>query len=165
MAAANAGRPELSGTFGAVSTTHWLASGAAMAVLEKGGNACDAATAAGFVLQVVEPHYNGLGGEVPIVVHSATTGQARVICGQGPMPQAATVQHFRSLGLRNVPGSGLLPACVPGAFGAWMRLLAEYGTLGLADVLEYAIGYAEHGFPLLADTADAINALAPLFAS
>ncbi|MCX4820184.1 gamma-glutamyltransferase [Streptomyces sp. NBC_01142] len=134
-----------------------------MSVLEKGGNAFDAAAAAGFVLQVVEPHFNGLGGDVPIISYSAVTQSVQVVCGQGPMPQAATIDHFRSLGLRHIPGSGLLPAVVPGAFGAWMRMLSEHGTLPLADILDHAIGYAENGFPLLAGAADAIEVLAPLF--
>ncbi|MGP4001146.1 gamma-glutamyltransferase family protein [Streptomyces sp. 8N706] len=151
------------GTFGAVSSTHWLPSAAAMSVLEKGGNAFDAAAAAGFVLQVVEPHFNGLGGDVPIVSYSAATDSVQVVCGQGPTPQAATINHIESLGLRQIPGSGLLPAVVPGAFGAWMRMLSEHGTLPLSDILDYAIGYAEDGFPLLAGTADAIEVLAPLF--
>lgn len=142
-----AGRPQLSGIFGAVSSTHWLPSAAAMSVLEKGGNAFDAAAAAGFVLQVVEPHYNGLGGDVPIVSYSASTGRVQVVCGQGPTPRAATIESITDLGLHQVPGSGLLPAVVPGAFGAWMRLLAEHGTLPLADILDPAIGYAEHGHP------------------
>ena len=161
----NHGRPQLAGTFGAVSSTHWLASAAAMAVFEKGGNAFDAIAAAGFVLQVVEPHFNGLGGEVPIVAYSADSDQVQVVCGQGPTPQDATIASFRSLGLRQIPGSGLLPAVVPGAFGAWIRLLAEQGSLPVADVLDYAIGYAECGFPLLASTADTIETLAPLFAT
>ncbi|TNH22690.1 gamma-glutamyltransferase family protein [Micromonospora orduensis] len=134
-----------------------------MAVLERGGNAFDAAVAAGFVLQVVEPHYNGPGGDLSIVLHSAVTGETTAICGQGPVPAAATLDRFLALGLGQVPGSGLLPATVPGAFGGWMRLLAEFGTMRLADVLSYAIGYAERGFPLLAETANAIGTLAPLF--
>ncbi|HET6813416.1 MAG TPA: gamma-glutamyltransferase, partial [Actinomycetota bacterium] len=64
-------RPELRGSFGMVSSTHWLASGAGMAMLERGGNAFDAAVAAGLVLQVVEPHLNGPGGEVPILAAPA----------------------------------------------------------------------------------------------
>src|SRR5213595_3013619 len=115
-------RPELAGTFGMVASTHWLASAAGMAVLEGGGNAFDAATAAGLALQVVEPHLNGPGGDVPIVLHDGASGAVKVICGQGPMPQAATIAHFREQGLTRIPGSGLLAACVPGAFGAWMRL-------------------------------------------
>ncbi|MBO0729018.1 MAG: gamma-glutamyltransferase, partial [Acidimicrobiaceae bacterium] len=61
-------RPELRGTFGMVSSTHWLASQAGMAALERGGNAFDAAATTGMVLEVVEPHLNGLGGEVPIIL-------------------------------------------------------------------------------------------------
>ncbi|WP_246178145.1 gamma-glutamyltransferase family protein [Actinomadura decatromicini] len=156
-------RPELIGTRGAVSTTHWLASAAGMAVLDRGGNAFDAAVAAGFVLTVVEPHSNGLGGDVSIVAHRAGTGTTTVICGQGPTPAAATIERFQALGLRSIPGSGLLPACVPGAFGAWLRLLLDHGTARLADVLEHAIGYAERGHPLVPDAARAIGALAPLF--
>jgi gamma-glutamyltranspeptidase/glutathione hydrolase len=79
------------------------------------------------------------------------------------MPEAATIAAFRRLGLDTVPGSGLLPACVPGAFGGWLLVLRDYGRLRVADVLEPAIGYAEHGFPLAAKTAAMIERLAPLF--
>src|SRR6187551_3320426 len=103
-------RPEIEGTFGVITTTHWIATAVGMATLEKGGNAFDAAVAAAFVLQVVEPHFNGPGGEAPIMVYDAAAGQVRVICGQGPIPQAATVDAMRRLGLAAVPGSGLLPA-------------------------------------------------------
>src|SRR5579862_3677892 len=109
-------RPELRGTFGAVASTHWLASAAGMAVLERGGNAFDAACAAGFVLQVVEPHLNGPGGDVPILVWSAKRRRPEAICGQGVLPAAASIERFRSLGLDLVPGTGLLPAVVPGSF-------------------------------------------------
>ena len=141
-------RPELRGTFGAVASTHWLASAAGMAVLEKGGNAFDAAVAAGFVLQVVEPHLNGPGGEVPIVFHDVKSGATRIVCGQGTAPAGATIDHYRSQGLDLVPGSGLLATVIPGAFDAWMLMLRDYGTLPLSEVLSYAIGYAEQGCPL-----------------
>ena len=81
-------RPELAGTFGMVASTHWLASAAGMAVLERGGNAFDAAVAAGFTLQVVEPHLNGPGGEVPVIGHDARRGETFVVCGQGTAPAA-----------------------------------------------------------------------------
>ncbi|MEE3922016.1 gamma-glutamyltransferase [Micromonospora sp. BRA006-A] len=106
-------RPTLRGTFGMVSSTHWLASQSAMGVLERGGNAFDAAVAAGFVLHVVEPHLNGPAGEVPAILATAADPTPRVLCGQGPAPAAATVAHFRSLGLDLVPGAGPL-AAVPG---------------------------------------------------
>jgi len=157
-------RPELRGTFGMVASTHWLASSAGMAVLERGGNAFDAAAAAGFVLQVVEPHLNGPGGEVPIVLYSAERDEVVVVNGQGVAPAAATIDRFRGeLGLDLVPGTGLLGACVPGAFDAWMLLLLEFGTLGPREVLEHAIGYAEHGYPLVPRIADAIRGVEQRF--
>jgi gamma-glutamyltranspeptidase / glutathione hydrolase len=156
-------RPELAGTFGMVSSTHWLASAAGMAVLERGGNAFDAAVAAGFVLQVVEPHLNGPGGEVPVIGHDARRGETFVVCGQGTAPAAATVDAYAGLGLDLVPGSGLLAACVPGAFGGWLLLLREYGTLRLRDVLGYAIGYARAGYPLVPAISWSIASVAELF--
>ena len=156
-------RPELAGTFGMVASTHWLASSAGMAVLEQGGNAFDAAVAAGFVLQVVEPHLNGPGGEVPIIGHDARRGETFVVCGQGPAPAAATVEAYAGLGLDLVPGSGLLAACVPGAFGGWLVLLREYGTLRLRDVLGYAIGYAQAGYPLVPAISWSIASVAHIF--
>jgi len=142
-------RPEILATFGAVSTTHWLASSAGMAMLERGGNAFDAAVAAGFVLQIVEPHLNGPGGEVPVIFKRADAAEPEVLCAQGVFPMAASPEHFARLGLTQMPGTGLLPCVVPGAFDGWMRLLADHGTMRLADVLEIAIGYAEHGFPVV----------------
>jgi gamma-glutamyltranspeptidase / glutathione hydrolase len=156
-------RPELAGTFGMVASTHWLASAAGMAVLEHGGNAFDAAVAAGLVLQVVEPHLNGLGGEVPVIAFDAGRGETFVVCGQGTAPAAATPEAYAGEGLSLVPGSGLLAACVPGAFGAWMLLLREYGTLRLREVMGYAIGYAESGYPLLPAISWGIASVADLF--
>src|ERR1700761_5361502 len=156
-------RPELAGTFGMVASTHWLASAAGMAALEQGGNAFDAAVAAGLVLQVVEPHLNGLGGEVPVIAHHAGRQETFVLCGQGPAPAAATPTAFAQLGLDLVPRSGLLAACVPGAFGAWMLLLRDYGTLRLRDVLGYAIGYARSGYPVVPAISAGIAAVADTF--
>jgi gamma-glutamyltranspeptidase/glutathione hydrolase len=156
-------RPELCGTFGAVSSTHWLGTTVAMAVLEKGGNAFDAAAACGFVLQIVEPHLNGPGGDVPIIAKSASADEPVVICGQGPSPALATIERYHALGLDMVPGTGLLPAVVPGAFDAWMLLLRDFGTLPLEEILSYAIGYAERGFPLLARAVSSIIPVADLF--
>src|SRR5690348_18394586 len=79
-------RPEIEGTFGVVATTHWIATAVGMAVLEKGGNAFDAGAATAFTLQVVEPHLNGPGGDVPVILHDVRRGKTEVICGQGPAP-------------------------------------------------------------------------------
>jgi gamma-glutamyltranspeptidase / glutathione hydrolase len=156
-------RPEILGTFGVVTSTHWLASATGMAILEKGGNAFDAAVATGFALQVVEPHLNGPGGDVPMILYSVQRDEVQVICGQGTAPQAATIEAYRELGLDLVPGSGLLPAVVPGAFDAWMLLLRDYGTLPLRDVLEPAIGFARNGYPLVPTISTTIERVRPLF--
>jgi gamma-glutamyltranspeptidase/glutathione hydrolase len=156
-------RPELRGTFGMVASTHWLASAAGMAVLERGGNAFDAAVAAGFTLQVVEPHLNGPGGDLPAIVWPAG-GEPRVLCAQGVAPSTATIEHYREdLGLSLVPGTGPLAAVVPGAFGGWLTMLREHGTMELADVLQYAIHYAEYGYPILPQIAGAIRNVEGLF--
>ncbi|NIX76179.1 gamma-glutamyltransferase family protein [Microvirga terricola] len=156
-------RPEILGTFGVVTSTHWLASASGMAMLEKGGNAFDACVASGFVLQVVEPHLVGPAGEVPAVFYSAKTGKVEVLCGQGTAPKGATIEHYRNEDLSLIPGNGLLATVIPGAFDAWMLLLRDHGTLRLRDVLEPAIYYAEQGHPLLPRVADTIKGLKGFF--
>jgi gamma-glutamyltranspeptidase / glutathione hydrolase len=151
-------RPELRGTFGMVASTHWLASAAGMAVLEQGGNAFDAAVATGLTLQVVEPHLNGPGGDLPALLWPAGRDRPLVLCAQGPAPRAATIALYRGeLGLDLVPGTGPLAAVVPGAFGGWIAMLREHGTLPFAEVAKYAIHYAEHGYPVIPGIAGAIQ--------
>ena len=142
-------RPELRGTFGMVASTHWLASAAGMSVLERGGNAFDAAVATGLTLQVVEPHLNGPGGRCRRS-SSRSTAASRLRSAVRGAPGTATIERYHDLGHELVPGTGVLAACVPGAFGGWLLLLEQFGTWRLADVLEFAIGYAERGFPLVA---------------
>jgi gamma-glutamyltranspeptidase / glutathione hydrolase len=156
-------RPEIEGTFGVVTSTHWIATAVGMALLERGGNAFDAAVATAFTLQVVEPHLNGPGGDVPVIVHDVKRGKTEVICGQGVAPAGATIAHYRAEGLDLVPGTGLLAACVPGTFETWMMLLRDYGTMPLAEVLAPAIGYAQHGHPLLERANATIATVAEMF--
>ncbi|MDQ2954088.1 MAG: gamma-glutamyltransferase family protein [Pseudomonadota bacterium] len=156
-------RPEIEGTFGVVASTHWIGTAVGMAILEKGGNAFDAAIATAFTLQVVEPHLNGPGGDVPVILYDVRRGRPEVVCGQGPAPAAATIAYFRGLGLDMIPGTGLLAACVPGMFDTWMLLLRDYGTLRLADVLTPAIEYARDGHPLLERASATIGMVAALF--
>lgn len=158
-------RPTLEGTFGMVSSTHWIASQSAMRTLEMGGNAFDAAVTAGFVLHVVEPHLNGPGGEVPAIIATAEDPAPRVLCGQGPAPSGATIEHYRSEGLDLIPGSGPLAAAVPGAVDAWLLLLRDKGTRTLDEVLEPAIGYARHGHPLIGRVSSTIETVRELFES
>lgn len=157
-------RPTLQGTFGMSASTHWLATAAAQAVLERGGNAFDAATAGAFVLHVVEPHLNGPGGDMTgVFVTAEAPGMPVVLMGQGPAPAGATVEHYLAEGLDLVPGSGALAAAVPAAVDAWLLLLRDHGTWELAEVLEFAIGYARDGHPMLGRVGTTIAAVAELF--
>jgi gamma-glutamyltranspeptidase/glutathione hydrolase len=157
-------RPEIAGTFGVVASTHWLASQVGMAVLERGGNAFDAACAAAFTLHVAEPHLNGPGGDAPIILHHAQSGAQHVVCGQGVAPQAATLEHFRALDIDLIPATGMLPAVVPGAFDAWCLLLRNWGSWELPDILAFAIGYARNGVHIVPRISATIAGMQPLFA-
>ncbi|MBW4708430.1 gamma-glutamyltransferase family protein [Roseobacter sp. YSTF-M11] len=158
-------RPEIRGTFGVATSTHWIASAVAMSILEKGGNAFDAAVACALTLQVVEPHLNGPAGDMPAIFHSVKTGKTEVLCAQGVAPAAATIPHYRAQGLTLVPGSGLLATVVPGAFDGWMLMLRDHGTMGLREVMQPAIDYARDGHPVLPRVADTIAGLADFFAT
>ena len=157
-------RPDIRGTFGTVTSTHWLASTVGMGILEKGGNAFDAAVATALVLQVVEPHLNGPAGDLPAIVHLAETGETRVLCAQGVAPKGATMQHYRDLfGDGLIPGSGLLATVVPGAFDGWMLMLRDHGSMDPAEVMAPAIAYARDGHPVLPRVANTIAGLADFF--
>jgi gamma-glutamyltranspeptidase/glutathione hydrolase len=157
-------RPEIEGTFGVVTSTHWIATAVGMGILERGGNAFDAACATAFTLQVVEPHLNGPGGDVPVILYDVKRGKRVVMCGQGSAPAGATIAHYRDhLGLDLVPGTGLLAACIPGTFDTWMTLLRDYGTMRVADVLEPAIGYARNGYPLVERICATIDTVKDMF--
>jgi gamma-glutamyltranspeptidase / glutathione hydrolase len=156
-------RPEIIGTFGAVSSTHWLASAVGMSILERGGNAFDAAVATGFALQIVEPHLSGPAGDMPAILYSARDRAVRVLCAQGVAPKAATIAKFLELGLPMIPGTGFLAATVPGAFDGWMLLLRDYGTMAIDEVLTPAIAYAENGFPVLPRVTMALLPLVEFF--
>ncbi|MFF1877985.1 gamma-glutamyltransferase family protein [Leifsonia sp. NPDC058230] len=157
-------RPTLEGTFGMSASTHWLATASAQAVLERGGNAFDAAVAGAFVLHVVEPHLNGPGGDMVAVFATSEDPTPTVLSGQGPAPAAATRDHYLAEGLELVPGSGALAAAVPGAVDAWLLLLRDHGTWELADVLAFAIGYARDGHPVLERVRATIATVERLFA-
>ena len=156
-------RPEILGTFGVATSTHWIASTVGMSILEKGGSAVDAAAAMGFVLQVVEPHLCGPLGDMPALIQVAGEDTPRVVCGQGTAPAGATIEHYKSEGLDMIPGSGLLATVIPGAFDAWMLMLRDHGRLPLRDILEPAIHYARHGHPTLARVSATISGLEDFF--
>lgn len=155
-------RPTLTGSFGMSASTHWLATASAQSVLERGGNAFDAAVAGAFVLHVVEPHLNGPGGDM-VGIFATAGGAPTVLMGQGPAPAAASAAAYRELGLTLVPGAGALAAAIPGAVDAWLLLLRDHGTWELADTLALAIDYARHGHPVLPRVRETIERMRPLF--
>ncbi|MEE4135331.1 MAG: gamma-glutamyltransferase family protein [Desulforhopalus sp.] len=155
-------RPEISGTFGMATSTHWIASATGFGILERGGNAFDAAVAMGLTLQIVEPQLNGPAGEVPVLFQRPGE-PVTVLCGQGVAPAGATIAAYRALGLEMVPGSGLLATVTPGAWDAWLLLLRDQGTMTLAEVLAPAIALARSGHPLLPRVAETIAGLADFF--
>ncbi|EJJ30518.1 gamma-glutamyltransferase, partial [Rhizobium sp. CF142] len=156
-------RPEILGTFGVVTSTHWIASAVGMSILEKGGNAFDAAVATGFTLQILEPHLVGPGGDMPAIIYSKKKDKVEVICAQGPASAGATIEHYTSEGLKLIPGDGLLSTVIPGSFDGWMLMLRDYGRLSVRDVLEPAIYYAENGHPMLPRVSATITGLAEFF--
>src|SRR5438128_4840677 len=146
-------RPVVSGTQGVVSAGHPLVSMAGMRMLLSGGNAFDAAVAAGFAAAVVEPTASyTLCGECVALVHDARTRETMALSGQGTAAALATVSLFRERRLERIPtGPGAnahLSFTVPGAVDAYLTLLETHGTKSVSDVLAPAFHYAEHGFPM-----------------
>ena len=149
-------RPVISGDRGVIAAGHYLAAEAGARIFDAGGNAIDAGVAAGFVLSLVKPHHNGMGGEAPMLIATpglaGGAGHVAAISGQGPAPRGLSIEWCQAMGLTALPGDGFLPATVPAAFGAWATALMRFGTMDLATVLAPAIELAEEGFivdPLL----------------
>jgi gamma-glutamyltranspeptidase/glutathione hydrolase len=147
------GRPVIHGTHGIVASGHCLTSMAAMRVLLSGGNAFDAAVAAGFAAAVLEPTASySLAAEGVGMLYHAASDTMLALSGQGVAPREATVAFFRQRGLDKIPtGPGdqaHLSLTVPGVVDAYLKLLERYGTKTVGEVLEPAIDYAERGFPM-----------------
>ena len=140
-----ASRPVVMGRNGMVSSGHPLASQAGTAILQKGGNAVDAAIATAAALNVVEPLMSGVGGDGFIMVYQAATGRLEVCNGTGAAPYAATRERFLPQG---IPLNGILSVSVPGLVHAWLATHEKYGTLSLAEIFAPAIDLADNGFPV-----------------
>ncbi|MBI4304718.1 MAG: gamma-glutamyltransferase [Chloroflexi bacterium] len=145
--------PPRLGLSGAVVANHPLAAMAGMTVLQKGGNAVDAAVAIGFALGVVEPSGSGIGGDGYVMVYNKEKGTVEVANGTGAAPLAATRERFLSDG---IPMKGILSVSVPGILDALLLAHGKYGKLNLAECVEPAIALCEHGVPLSHRQADLI---------
>lgn len=156
-----AARTLIQGTRGVIAAGHPLASLAGLRIMQRGGNAVDAAVAAGFVLAVVKHEACGLGGDMFSLVYMKDEGKVRALNASGPAPGNATIEAFRSLGLDAVPTSGPLSIAVPGAVDGWLELHRQYGTVDLAEVCADALALARDGFPLYLSLAQSIEQCAP----
>jgi gamma-glutamyltranspeptidase / glutathione hydrolase len=139
-------RSVVAATNGVIATSQPLASAAGLRVLQEGGNAIDAAVTAAAVLSVVEPHMNGIGGDLFAIVYSAKTRRVHVLNASGRAAQAATIEEFTRRGLKSIPYRGELSVSVPGTVDGWHELLAGHGTRTLAQALDPAIRYARDGY-------------------
>ena len=146
VALAQRTRPYVMGTRGVVVSGHHKASDAGLDMLKAGGNAIDAGVATVFAQAVTEFDRFGLGGEVPILIHSAEEGRVVAVNGQGQAPRKATIEWFRNNGIEAIPGDCFLPAPVPAVVGSLILALEEFGTMTLEQVLAPAIRLADEGF-------------------
>ena len=143
------GRPMIMSTRGVVAAGHFLAAEAGLHILRSGGNAMDAAAAMHFCLTVLEPHQNGFGGEVPVLVHDASEGRTYAVSGHGVAPAAATIERYARMGVTDIiAGDGFLGALVPPVPATWIKVLERFGTMRLADVMAPAMEIAEGGFAM-----------------
>jgi len=156
-------RPVIQGTNGVVASTHYLASVEGLRVLQECGNVFDAGAAMWFCLGLLKPHLIGAAGECPILFYH----DDRVVSvnGQGPAPMTATIDWFKEQGYPMIPEDGFTPACVPGAFDAWLTTLEEYGSMGLDRVLDPAIRIASKGFPMFPTLAEFLKKLEHRFST
>lgn len=150
------------GRRGMVASPHYLATGAGVAILRRGGSAVDAAITTNAVLAVVTPYVCGIGGDLFAIVYA--DGALHGLNGSGRAPLEATPERMRELaGSDALPEFGPLTITVPGCVDAWWRLHQRFGRLPFADVLADAIGYAEDGFPVSEEFERSIERSAQIF--
>jgi gamma-glutamyltranspeptidase/glutathione hydrolase len=148
-------RSEVIAQNGMACTSHPLSTQVALDVLKAGGNAIDAAIAANAMEGVVEPHVNGIGGDLYAIVWDAKTKKLYGLNGSGRSPKSLTLDEFKKRGLKHIPSTGPLPVSVPGCVDAWFELHKKFGSMPMNQVLEKAISYARNGFPVHEEFASA----------
>lgn len=139
-------RSEVMARNGIACTSHPLATSAALDVLRKGGTAVDAAIAANAVLGVVEPHVNGIGGDLYAIIYEAKTGELHGLNASGRSPYTLPLDTFINRGIQFIPALGPLPVSVPGCVDGWFSMHEKFGRKSMSELLSYAIGYAREGF-------------------
>lgn len=156
-------RSEVMAQNGIACTSQPLATQAAIDVLRKGGSAVDAAIAANAVLGVVEPHVNGIGGDLYAIVHEARSGKLHGLNASGRSPHSLTRETFQQRNLKFIPAYGPLPVSVPGCVDGWFQLHGRFGRKPMTELLQYAIDYARKGFPVADEAAHAWQRVEDLY--
>ena len=133
---------------GVVASESVLASQVGASILERGGNAIDAAVAMHAMMGLVAPMNDGIGGDLFAIIYEAKSGKLYGLNASGWAPKGLTVEHLRAKGRTDMPGRGIDAATVPGAVNGWEKLLTRFGKQRFADVLAPSIAYAEAGFPV-----------------
>lgn len=133
---------------GMVCTSHPLSTQAALDVLRSGGNAIDAAIAANAMEGVVEPHVNGIGGDLFAIVWDAKTKKLYGLNASGRSPYSLSLAEFKKRGLTHIPSDGPLPVSVPGCVDGWFELHKRFGKTPMPTILSHAIRYAREGYPV-----------------
>ena len=142
------GRSIVTTTLGIVAASQPLAAKAGAEILDRGGNAIDAAIAANAVLGLVEPHMNGVGGDLFAIIYEARTGKVHGLNASGWAPTGLTPQLLAERGLTRMPNNGIFSVTVPGAVAGWDAMRTRFGTKPFSELLSSAIWYAENGFPV-----------------
>src|ERR1700730_2424507 len=142
------GRSMVISQSGIVASESPLASQAGAAILQRGGNAVDAAIAAHAVMTVVAPMWNGIGGDLFAIVYDAKSGKYYGLNASGWAPAAQSIERLRQKGLREMPVHGIEPVTVPGSVDGWQKLLDRFGKKKMNEVLAPAIQVAQDGFPV-----------------
>jgi gamma-glutamyltranspeptidase / glutathione hydrolase len=142
------GRSVVATTFGIVAASQPLAARAGVQILERGGNAIDAAIAANATIGLMEPTGNGLGGDLFIIYYDAKTGTVHGLNSSGWAPSGLTVEFLAGKGITKMPQRGIYSVTVPGVVAGWDAMRAKFGTKPFSELLAPAIYYAENGFPL-----------------
>ena len=142
------GRSKVATKYGIVAASQPLAASAGAQILERGGNAIDAAIAANAVMGLVEPHMNGIGGDLFVMYYEAKTGAVHGLNAGGWSPSGLTPSLLKSKGFKTVPATGIYSVTVPGTVAGWEALRGRFGTKPLSELLAAAIFYAEDGFPV-----------------
>jgi gamma-glutamyltranspeptidase/glutathione hydrolase len=142
------GRSVVATTFGIVAASQPLAARAGVQILERGGNAIDAAIAANATIGLMEPTGNGIGGDLFILYYEAKTGTVHGLNSSGWSPSGLTVDFLAAKGIKEMPQRGIYSVTVPGVVAGWDAMRSRFGTKPLSELLAPAIYYAENGFPV-----------------